>query len=71
MHDELQLLPPTVAILAPMTSTSRSFAGPRLLSAQLQGCLLCVNRPVHLNSVVGELVGLVPALRRAHVALQT
>ena len=50
-------------IWAPMTSTGVCTVGPLPLSARWQGAL-------HLNSVAGELFGLVPAFRRAHVDLR-
>ena len=50
--------------------------GPLLLIARWQKApsltldYLARPSPLHLNSVAGELFGLVPALRRAHVDLQ-
>ena len=57
----------TLWYLAPATALlSTDFSEGRMLS-----CLMDARpSPLHSNSVAGELFGLVPALRRAHVALR-
>ena len=77
MEDELRLPPLHCCYLGPHDFYRRVYCGTSASLCTVAGGPLAHTRaylarpsPLHLNSVAGELFGLVPALRRAHVDLQ-
>ena len=78
MDDGLRLPPLHCCYLGPYNFYRRVFCGSSASICTVARGALAHTRAyfartvqLHLNSVAGELVGLVPALRRAHVALRT